>query len=260
MTKRFVPVLVSTAGLLGVLAAAPAHADLKVTWHMTMDSPMMKNMPPQAKAMVDNMMNPMTIYSSGKKTRTDTPMMGFIIDTANDKSIMVNKFAKTYYVSKFDPNKSQMPIPGGGPMRGAKPSDVNLDDTGKVKTILGHKCHEFIVTGKVAQDEGPNMSFKDDMWVATDLAPMGAGSMPFGNFGSVANKIAGFPLQMNMSIKGGQADGTTITFETTDLSTDTLPASTFDVPEGYTQSDNPGFGGPGMMGRPGMPPSGGDDQ
>ena len=41
------------------------------------------------------------------------------------------------------------------------------------------------------------------------------------------------------------ADGTNVTMTTTDISTDPLPAGTFDIPAGYTKSE----GGmmPGMM-------------
>ena len=256
MTNRFASALVA-AGLLGAIAAAPAHADMKVTWHMTIDSPQMRNVPEQYRSMADSFMNPMVISSDGKRTRTDTPMMSTIIDKPADKMIMIMKMNKTYSVSSLAAGKG-MPMPGAGAVGNGKPSDVTVTATGKSKTIIGHKCHELIVTGKLEQQQGPNMQFKDDMWVASDLASMtGATSgMPFGSLGSSSSKIDGFPLEMSVALTGGQADGTTVAITTTDLSSDALPAGTFDIPAGYTKTDGPGFGGMGMGG-PGMGGPGG---
>lgn len=258
MTKQFVRALVA-ASCLGVIAISPARADMTVTWHMTMDSPMMKNMPDQTRSMMDTMMNPMTITYSGKFSRTDTPIVSIIIDRTAQKMITINKFGKTYSVSPLDPNKGpNMPMMGGA-MGGGTPADVNVTNTGNTKTLLGHKCHELIVTGKIQREQGPNMSFKDDMWVASDISPLGGTSgLPLGSFGAMASKIDGFPLEMTMAMSGGQVDGTTVTIETTNISTDAVPASTFQVPDGYTKTDGPGFGmpmGAGVPGAGGMRPS-----
>lgn len=265
MTKRLLPALLA-AGFIGTIAASPARADLTVTWHMTMDGPMMKNLPDQYRGMMDTMMNPMVLSTSGKLSRTDMPMMTVIVDKDAQKMTMINKYSKTYWISAIDPNKGpQMP---GGPMGGnpGAPTDIVVTETGKSKVILGHKCHELVVTGKFAQQQGQNMSFKDDLWAASDLGlGSAASSIPYGGFGSAASKIDGFPLQMTVSMTGGQADGMIIDIETTNISTDTLPPSTFQVPDGYTKTDNPsmgmgmpggrpGMGGPGMGGGGGFPP------
>jgi hypothetical protein len=257
MIKRFAPAVLA-AGLLGAIAASPAHADLKVTWHMTMDSPQTRSMPEQSRSMIESFMNPMTIYTDGKHTKMDTPMIGSIVDKPNNKVISIMKMMKTYSVSTLDAaHPAGMPMPGAGALGGVQPADVTVTPTGKTKTILSHQCHELIVAGKIAQQQGPNMTFKDDMWVATDLAGMSSSlsSMPFGSFGSASSKVDGFPLEMDITLTGGQMDGTTVTMTTTDISTDTLPAGTFDIPAGYTKSEGGlggMMGGPGGMHRPGM--------
>src|SRR3569833_2155709 len=141
MTKRFVPAALA-AGLFGIIAAGPAHADIKVTWHMTMDGPQFKNMPEQSRAMIESFTNPMTISSDGKRTRTDTPMVSTIVDTPNKKMIKIMQMMKTYSVTPLDAaGHHAMPGPGGM-MGGGEPADVTVTPTGKTKTILNHKCHE----------------------------------------------------------------------------------------------------------------------
>jgi hypothetical protein len=210
----------------------------------------MANIPPQYRAMVDRMMTT-TMYSNGKKSRVDTSMMTIINDVPGDKTIMINQTQHTYFVDKYDPTGAASRAPGRSPntMPGSdEVQDVNVTDTGNTKTILGHVCHEYILTANMKSSHGGPTSVKDDMFVAKDIAGMPAHSSAYGPFAGVAGKMAGFPLLSNMTMNGGKADGATITIEVTSLSTDPLPESTFEIPAGFTQATSKADFMSGMVG------------
>src|SRR5258708_6758161 len=120
MNRRAMTTILPTiACLLSALAAVPAQADMKLSMHMSMSGPQMpqmQNMPPQARAMMDRMMQT-TTYMSGKRARVDTAMMSIITDPPADKMIMINNFARTYSVTKLDAAKASKMMAGSGPGR-----------------------------------------------------------------------------------------------------------------------------------------------
>lgn len=246
MLKKIITIS-SSILLLSGLAMSSAHADVKLKMHMTMDSPMMKNMPPQAKAMMDKFMN-MTEYFAAKKTRVDSYMINMITDMSAEKMFMINNNAKKYSVTKLDAAKMKAMMSGnGGPMGGPniEKTDVKITETGNTKVILGHKCKEYIITAKMKMQQ-QDMTTKSSVYSATDLGMDNPYAESQGD-----TKVSGIPLLIKTDISGGMADGTSVTMTATELSTDPIPASTFEVPSGYKEvPQNELFGGMGRMSTP----------
>ncbi|MGO8672521.1 MAG: DUF4412 domain-containing protein [Capsulimonadaceae bacterium] len=248
------------AGMLavGAVAVSPAAADVTLTSHMTLDSPQMRaamaKIPEQYRSQVSQFTDQAyTIAVSGKKSRMDTPMMSTITDRDNDKIIELYASTKTYYVSKFDPaTASQMLSHPAGHSSHGMPTDFVVTDTGKTSTLIGHPVHEYLVTGKLKNDDGTITTMTMDIWAAQDIG--GADSAGFAALlpGSGKTQITGVPLSTTTTFAGGHEDGMSMKLVVTAINTDPIPASTFQIPDGFTQTTTPGMPGMGGMGGPGM--------
>ncbi len=238
---------IALAGLLAAITAVPAHADLKITMKMKVQSAQMTKMMqahPEQRAMMDKMLNrPTTVYTSGSKSYVNSPMMGkTITDAATRKMMMLNDSMHTYMV---------IPIPASG-----SSTPPTITSTGKSKVILGHVCKEFLVTGAMGGPGSPTV--RQDMWATKDLhldSSAMAGISPFASQSKVFGQ-AGVPLLSTITIPTpGQAGPLTVTMQATDVSTAPIPASMFKVPNGYKLAAAPTFpaGMGGGMRRPGGP-------
>lgn len=107
-----------------------------------------------------------------------------------------------------------------------KTFDQKPQSTGKTKTILGHKCHQYIMN-----DDGDHV----EMWVAHDLGvfPQMMG-MPIPQYIGKED-FAFFPLEIN----GKDKDGETFSLTVTELKT-TTPADDAFVPPSSYQKINMG--------------------
>jgi|SRR5579883_1917118 len=243
-------VLAAAAGAGLLFLANPARADLTLVTHMTMKSPMMRNMPPSAQAQMNSLMQ-FTIYSSGKKVRVASPMFSMIIDPDNKKMDMINDTAKTYTEMPFDPTKAFGMLPGGAggmnPMSGA---DYNVVDTGKTTMFLGHKVRHYVVTSHINTPNTGEMTIHSDILAAQDLPA--ADMQAFTNISSYQSgktHVVGVPFKTVTTVTGGPMGTMTMTQTVTSLSTKPIPAYFFMVPSGYTQSQQPsGMPAPGMPG------------
>ena len=251
MIKPLVKILATMASLfvLGVAVVAPASADVTLKMHMSMDNPMMRNMTPEMKTMMDKYMN-MTEYYGLKKVRVDSFMVSIITDLSAKQMIMANNMNRKYAVTPLDEAKVKAMMNGNGKSMGmpsVDKTDQKIVDTGNTRTILGHKCHEYIVTTTI-NTQGQVMTTNSDIFSATDLGMDNPYADAQGDL-----KVSGIPLLIKTSITGGMGAGTTVTLEATDVSTDSIPASTFQAPDGYTLTDQANlFGGMGGMMNPPM--------
>ncbi len=105
------------------------------------------------------------------------------------------------------------------------------------KTIMGRECQEYDVRARPSAQA----AFGGTLWVAEDLPRMPR---------PLPESVFGFPLVKNWKVVRGlvlgasltldaRKDGTTLlTVTTTSLSTNPLPATTFQIPTGYSRSDS----------------------
>ncbi len=254
-TRKLLPVSIFALCVGALLAAAPARADLKIASKMSMDSPMMKNMPAQAKAQMANMMQ-MTTYVSGKKVCVSNPMYSLVIDQDAKTMVSISPMSKAYTEMPYNPAMAQSMMSGPmGGMSGAM-QDLHIEeDTTNPTTILGHKVRHYITTGHMTVQGMGDVSMHTDSYYAQDLpaADMAAyGALSAGTPGGTQTQ--GIPLKIVSSMTGGPMGSMTITMEATSISTDPVPASVFDIPKGYKKQDMPNTPGMGGAG-PGAPPS-----
>ena len=214
---------------VAMLAATPAHADLKMVIVVTFNSAGLKaeiqKKTPEQRAQYSTLMRDghmrMVCYVSGVHTRTDADADGVIIlkDTARQKSIVLIPSRHLYMAGPY--HLSQRSRTGQ--------MSVQVTDTGQTGRIAGHPAGEYLITGNVK-----NAPVSGFIWAATDLPPVSDGLLT----GSPAvqalwRQVKGTPLQMTLILDPNGPARTTITYQALSISTASLPASLFTVPRGY---------------------------
>jgi len=149
----------------------------------------------------DQVMQTMKLFLSGEKTRTETPMMGgMIIIMRRDK-----KLTWTLYTQK----KVYMEAPLDPKMATTDPANppglIKKEELGK-EEIQGYTCTKYRITIKHAMAPEPMTTL---MWIADKL---------------------GFPLRTEMM---------GMVTEYRNLKVGAQPAELFELPAGYTKTDNP---------------------
>ncbi len=244
--------------LFGVAAPQAAMADLKITMHTAIDSPMMKNLPPAQAAMMSKFLDT-TECISRKKIRINMMVMSLIVDYGTKKMTMINNMARSYSDLPFNPSMVRQMMPGSPSSNGALKSYKVLD-TGKTTTLLGHRVRHYIVSERIATQNMGDMTVQGDMYAAQDLPEPDTAS-----YDSLSSHmpgrvhVHGVPIKVVMKISGGQTGSMTMSQIATSISTAPVPASTFTIPEGYTKSQSAGMLGMGMPGS-GIPGMGGPGQ
>lgn len=235
----------SAAAAAAALAASlatcphPVRADVQATLHMT--SPQLEarlaSAPPQYRAALDRAMT-MSIYATSKKSRVDTATMSVVTDSASGKVTLVDPTAGSYYTDSYDAMRASgmlspgsMTMPGGVTLQG-----FHVARGSATRTILGHVCREYVLTGTmVLPGNAGTGAVKDDMFVAADVPAVHAGTT-LGPFASMASRVHGFPLYSTTTVSRGTEVGVTMTMEVDAVSTAPVPAYAFVVPAGYTRA------------------------
>ena len=175
------------------------------------------------------------LYAQGQKVKMEPHLqevqqkLWLIVDNATRQMTIVLEDQAMYMTMALEMMKTmgQRAIPGLGALEG-KRFDKKPTATGKIKTILGHECHQYIL-----QDGNTTT----EMWVAHDLGtfPQMMG-LPIPQY--IGNEdFAFFPLEI--IVKGEDSDNLIIT--TTELSTTRQDDSEFIPPASYKKVDL--FGG-----------------
>ncbi len=244
------------AGAVAVLASAlavPASADVTIKSKMTM------------QGMGQNMASESTIMIKDGFMRTDMALNGVqqtsIIDVKGRRYITLDPRTKTATVTGADAMQKQMDQMGAGDMT------VDVTPTGETKSVAGMSCDGYTINVTMPMNmggqsvtmtmSGPSWSAKDAPGAEDFFAFMKAASdagmflvnpsqRGQANAGELMRKMseAGLPcasdLEMGMAGSGemaammGQMGKSTMTNETVSVSTDTLDAALFSIPDGFT--------------------------
>ena len=213
-------------GLLAVLTASSALADLMVTQKMEQDSQ------PGATTL-------MTMKIKDEKVRMDVDKkFSTIVNVkSGDMQNLMHEQKMVMTVPGAMAKALQQSIPK------SETADQQLEPpkpTGKKEVIAGFECEEHETTYNGS---------KIHIWVTknlpsaekamADLAKISAEANPFGNL-MQEQKLSGFPMRTVMEMPGG-AGKTTVTVVA--LSEDPLPESDFKPPSGYQTMQMPAIPG-----------------
>ncbi|BDI28912.1 hypothetical protein CCAX7_009630 [Capsulimonas corticalis] len=221
-----------------ILVAGVSRADITTVTHMSMDMPGMHNgpqMPAAAQAQLDSMSNT-TTYMSGHKVRTDSSFMSFIVNPDAGKMWFLNNTAHTYTVTPFDAAQSKQMMQSilKGRAVDMNAANYKVTDTGRTTKILGHTARHYIVKMSMTL-MGQATTMTQDILAAQDLSAADTGA--FGG-GSGPGQVHGLPLVTTTTYHSGLTEGMISKQVVTSLTTTPIPASTFDLPDGYTLTEN----------------------
>lgn len=175
------------------------------------------------------------LYAQGQKVKMEPHLqqleqkLWLVLDNTTRQMTLVFEDQAMYMTMALEMMKTmgQRALPGLGGKEG-KRFDKKPTATGKIKTILGHECHQYII-----HDDNTTT----EMWVAHDLGtfPQMLG-LPIPQY--IGNEdFAFFPLEV--TVKGDDNDTMTIT--ATEVSTVKQDDSQFVPPASYKKVDL--FGG-----------------
>jgi hypothetical protein len=205
-----------------------AQADVKIVIKANVDMDMSKLKEAATRVEAKNNLDSMkpllerTLYISGNKVREDTAG-GPIIMIVNKDNVIetdLDPKNKQYMKTKY----SNADVPPG--------SECIIKDTGKTKAILGHKCHlvTFVLKKPIIYKSG-------SAWLSDDVSE-------YNRFSATRNDLAliiplkgikGLPMSMTM-IAEGASGKLFVTTNVTSISNSPLPASTFEIPAGYSET------------------------
>jgi hypothetical protein len=141
-----------------------------------------------------------------------------------NESYLINRGAKTYSVLP----KHESPASGPDP-------SVTVKKTTEKQKILNYTCTKTLVT----VSEGTH-TVNQVFWTTTELKgidykSLSSQSMGKGKEALYYKDLEGVPLKMEMTMPQG-----TMTMEVTEIKKQSLPASDFQIPAGFTQTAAPG--------------------
>jgi len=187
-----------------------------------------------------------------------------IIDLKNATMTNIDGKKKTYYVMTKqdmetmqaamaarmnDPKMKQAMAMMQG-MSSSVASSTEVKKTGVTRKVAGYACEEWLITmgGMLSMTECVTNDFKYPVqsWAAlADFQESMRKSMSFGpsaksgaDYAEKMKSIKGFPVASTTTVDAGVMKTTTAT-EVTDVSRTAIPASTWDVPAGFTKVENP---------------------
>jgi hypothetical protein len=187
-----------------------------------------------------------------------------IIDLKNGAMTNIDGKKKTYYVMTKedmeamqaamaarmnDPKMKQAMAMMQG-MSSSMASSTEVKKTGVTRKVAGYACEEWLITmgSMMSMTECVTNDFKYPVqsWAAlADFQESMRKSMSFGpsaksgaDYAEKMKSIKGFPVASTTTVDAGVMKTTTAT-EVTDVSRTPIPASTWDVPAGFTKVENP---------------------
>jgi hypothetical protein len=244
MKLKMFPMMVAVGAALCV--TSPARADVTVTMHTSMDSPMMDqamaSMSAEQKKMMSNMMDS-KLYLSGKHYRMDSSMVSMIMDAGTKQMTMISPMNHTYCVIPVNKDAMKKLMSKSGVNMPTDGSNFKVVDTGKSTQVQGHKCRHYILTMSMKMPTVGTMTMRSDILAAQDMPGLDSSVFQALNMqlGVSGNQVKGVPLETVTKITGGMTGDATVKQEATQVSTDKIPASTFKVPAGYEKTSQADF-------------------
>lgn len=178
---------------------------------------------------------PTGIVARIKGSNTLTTIQGGMMDKTevlhladNDMTYTINNVAMTYVaMDKTDPKIHH---------------HNKIEKTSETQKILGHTCTKYIVKQTPTKDptnSGPNMNpysaSTTNYWVTTDIKGIDMAALARQQMGRemsfIYSEIEGVPLKIELI-----NDSADITMECTEVKSESLPASIFVLPAGYTET------------------------
>jgi len=205
-----------------------------------------------------------TYISSDHIRHSESKGNDVIIDLKNATMTNIDGKKKTYYVMTKqdmetmqaamaarmnDPKMKQAMAMMQG-MSSSVASSTEVKKTGVTRKVAGYACEEWLITmgGMMSMTECVTNDFKYPVqsWAAlADFQESMRKSMSFGpsaksgaDYAEKMKAIKGFPVATSSIVDVGVVK-TTTTSEVTEVSRSAIPASTWDVPAGFTRVENP---------------------
>ena len=205
-----------------------------------------------------------TYISSDHIRHSESKGNDVIIDLKNATMTNIDGKKKTYYVMTKqdmetmqaamaarmnDPKMKQAMAMMQG-MSSSVASSTEVKKTGVTRKVAGYACEEWLITmgGMLSMTECVTNDFKYPVqsWAAlADFQESMRKSMSFGpsaksgaDYAEKMKAIKGFPVATSSIVDVGVVK-TTTTSEVTKVSRSAIPASTWDVPAGFTRVENP---------------------
>ena len=208
-----------------------------------------------------------TTYIKGKRQRTESMGGKMITLTQCDlrRSVQLNPQAKTYLVSLFEQNQSEIQNPkskieNDGVVRagGTITSTITYKDTGEIKKMFGYTARHIITTMETVSSPDScnpmNSKMQIDGWyidaafaLDCDWGKYASGYTPSAKNGcrdkyqtkTIGNGKRGYPVyeKMTMFDESGKESFSTVN-EVLEISNATLEAALFDVPADYREAKN----------------------
>jgi hypothetical protein len=182
---------------------------------------------------------------NGTMTNIDTIKKTYFIMTKQDMEAMQAAMAARMNDPKM---KQAMAMMQG--MSSSMASDTEVKKTGVTRKVVGYACEEWLISmgGMVNMTEcvTNDLKYPVQSWAAlADFQESMRKSMSFGpsaksgaDYAEKMKSIKGFPVASTTTVDVGITKTPTAT-EVTDVSRTPIPASTWDVPAGFTKIENP---------------------
>lgn len=246
----------SSVAIMSACAAVSltaAHADYKIQERTTIESPQFKAMseslsPQQRSHLGKSSMSLLTgapitstVFTNGKKVRTDAGPATFIFDPSLKRTYVLNRGTHTYSVAAYNTQAGQM-LGATHPV---------IKDMGRSKSILGHPTHRYHIVASLPGMTGTQVS--GDVWAATDLPQIGNSAFnsgPASILESAMRSIKGLPMQLSMTVAGSPLGNVFVHSTVVSVSKTRLAPSVFSIPAGYAlRNASPRGLGMGAFGR-----------
>jgi hypothetical protein len=182
---------------------------------------------------------------SGAMTNIDGKKKTYYVMTKEDMDAMQAAMAARMNDPKM---KQAMAMMQG--MSSSMASSTEVKKTGVTRKVAGYACEEWLITmgSMMSMTECVTNDFKYPVqsWAAlADFQESMRKSMSFGpsaksgaDYAEKMKSIKGFPVASTTTVDAGVMKTTTAT-EVTNVSRTPIPASTWDVPAGFTKVENP---------------------
>ena len=204
-----------------------------------------------SKVTVGDKSSTSTQYMTSTKSRTNDGQNDSIIDFPTGKMTFIDHKAKTYWETTLEEMAAYMDRlyrdVKGNPMMEKMfggSDEVTVERGKNSRKIAGYDCDEYILS--------MGRSFEIEVCAAKGLQPppqyyegrklsyasMGPMGQRFSKMFDEMKKIKGYPIAMDMDADMGMARIQTSS-EATEVKKGPIPASTFDVPAGYSKKPSP---------------------
>lgn len=141
-----------------------------------------------------------------------------------NETYLINRSAKTYSV-----------LPQHESAAGDRDPSITVKKTTETQKILNYRCTKTIVTITEGSQTIDQVFWTTQEIKNLDFKNMANQKIANGKHAMYYKNIEGVPLKMEMSMPQGM-----MTMQVTEIKKEALPASSFQIPEGFTQTPPPG--------------------